>query len=92
MLRIGSDAVPFLGEGDIPMHLRESESEPMDTDTGTAAASGGGGAAVAAGQEFPQAAIDSLMGMGFTREQAIMALRTANGSAELAASLLFGGD
>jgi DNA damage-inducible protein 1 len=111
VLRIGSDAVPFLGEGDIPLHLRQAEAgdDDMDTDTGAPAKQGedSGGAAAsstasaaatttppAAGvaAEFPGAAIDALTGMGFTREQALMALRSANGSAELAASLLFGGD
>ena len=95
VLRIGGDSVPFLGEGDIPMHLRESETEPdpMETDSGASAGGGsGGGSAAAASAEFPQTAIDSLMGMGFTREQALMALRTTNGNPELAASLLFGGD
>ncbi len=104
MLRIGGDAVPFLAEGDIPLHLRESESgeDPMETDAGASGAKAAGGAGASgakaavggggAGQEFPQASIDSLVGMGFTREQAVMALRGANGNAELAASLLFGGD
>jgi DNA damage-inducible protein 1 len=92
VLRIGGDAVPFLTEGDIPLHLRQSESgeDPMETEAGAseAKAAGAGGAAT----EFPQASIDGLIGMGFTREQAVMALRGANGNAELAASLLFGGD
>jgi DNA damage-inducible protein 1 len=95
VLRIGEDAVPFLAEGDIPLHLRESESgeDPMDTDAGASGAKATGAtAAGGAAQEFPQASIDSLIGMGFTREQAVMALRGANGNAELAASLLFGGD
>ncbi len=89
VLRIGEDAVPFLTEGDIPLHLRESESgeDPMETDAGASGAKAAGSA-----PEFPQASIDSLIGMGFTRDQAIMALRGANGNAELAASLLFGGD
>lgn len=36
-------------------------------------------------------ALQGLMSMGFTREQSIQALQAANGNADLAASMLFGG-
>ncbi|KAJ1475751.1 hypothetical protein T484DRAFT_3153416 [Baffinella frigidus] len=76
LLRCGEHSVPFLGEGDIPRHLREDAPEEgadrMDVDAGAGGASSGGGGA--AGESA-----------------AIMGLRSANGNVELAASLLFGG-
>jgi len=59
---------------------------------GGAAAPGGAAAAAAAGGgEFPEEKVAPLVEMGFQRQHALMALRSANGDPELAASLLFGG-
>jgi len=41
------------------------------------------------GQNWPQASINSLMGLGVTRGQAIAALNATGGNAQLAASMLF---
>eukprot|EP00854_Cymbomonas_tetramitiformis_P006872 gene6872-8205_t len=86
-LKIGSAgvAVPFLGEGDLPMHLRGRVElwllQPV--------------------AQLPKAVhlqallqllrqIANLMNFGFTREQAVEALSVCNGDVDQAASLLFG--
>lgn len=40
--------------------------------------------------QFPQASIEALTNMGFTRDQAVNALRQANGNPDIAASILMG--
>ena len=83
VLRCDNMQVPFLGEGDIPKHLMgmdDGNNDAMDVDQGGAAAGGaasGGQAGSTPGgaDDPPAAAIEALTGMGFTREQAVTALR-----------------
>jgi len=63
-----------------------------DSAEGGAAEGAGAGGSGGGGGDVSEESVANLVQMGFTREQAVMALRTANGNAELAASLLFGGD
>lgn len=86
VLRCDSMQVPFLGEGDIPKHLMgmdDGKDDVMDVDQGSGAAGGSAapqsaqpsGAAQGGPEDVPAAAIEALTGMGFTRDQAITALR-----------------
>jgi len=100
-LHIGGESVPFLSEGDLPLHLRdgigskEDEEEPATRGEGGAAAgssaSAGGGAAPtqAGGGTFPDETIAKLLEMGFSQEQAVRALQQAGGDADRAAAILF---
>jgi DNA damage-inducible protein 1 len=81
VLKCDNMQVPFLGEGDIPKHLMgmdDGVGDAMDVDAAAAggAASGGqAGSTPGGADEPPAAAIEALTGMGFTREQAVTALR-----------------
>lgn len=69
---------------------------PMDTTPVPGAAAAGGGAAgataaaTAAGGVVNEAAVQELVGLGFSREMAVGALQAANGNVDEAASMLFG--
>jgi len=102
MLKCDNMKVPFLSEGDLPKRLMGAGGDGDAMDVEQVGASAGGGASSAGGQEGgaatggadnpPAAAIDMLTGMGFSRDQAVAALKSCGGNPELAASLLFGGD
>jgi DNA damage-inducible protein 1 len=118
-LKIGTtgSAVPFLSEGQLPMHLRGEEAEqeqwepvpaeaaastpataptpiaahppaPAAAPTAAAAAAAPTPTAAADGG-LDEAAIATLVGLGFPREQALQALQSTGGNVDLAASLLF---
>mmetsp|Transcript_17259 Transcript_17259/g.20750 ORF Transcript_17259/g.20750 Transcript_17259/m.20750 type:complete len:403 (-) Transcript_17259:252-1460(-) len=90
-LRFGSIecSVPFLGEGDLPAHLRgESEAEPSSPAAGGGSSSGGGGGG-SSSTGADEGKIKQLMEMGFTKEQAVEGLRVADGNVEGAANYLF---
>jgi len=128
-LKIGTTggAVPFLSEGQLPMHLRgekaeeEEQWEPVPAEAAsstpataaatptpsvapTPAAPAASPAAAAAPAPTPsvaptpaaaadggadEAAIATLVGLGFPRQQALQALQSTGGNVDLAASLLF---
>lgn len=81
MLKCDNLQVPFLGEGDIPKE--EEKDDAMDVEQ--AGASAGGAASTVGGQaggestggadDPPATAIEALTSMGFTREQAVTALK-----------------
>ena len=86
LLKCDNFQVPFLGEGDIPKHLMgmdDGKDDVMDVDQSSGAAGdpaaaqpgAAQGGSLGGGEDVPAAAIEALTGMGFTREQAITALR-----------------
>ena len=95
MLKCENMAVPFLGEADLPKSAfgtDDNKEDAMDVEAGAgAAAAGGSGVSVGGGggDDVSPAAIEALTSMGFTREQAVTALRSCGGNPELAASLIF---
>mmetsp|Transcript_7792 Transcript_7792/g.14729 ORF Transcript_7792/g.14729 Transcript_7792/m.14729 type:complete len:413 (-) Transcript_7792:107-1345(-) len=99
-LKIGSASseVPFLSEGDLPLHLRgiepASESElpaniPTSSSGPVETAPPAAGDSIAAESSDMEAKVTQLVGLGFAREQAMAALQATNGSVDLAASMLF---
>jgi len=102
-LRIGDEMVPFLAEKDIPFQLEEEEGNPQTSSStphqplipsGQPLLSNTGQAsnkpATQQQTAFPEEEIKQLMGMGFSREEVVNALRMYHGNAEAAASHLFG--
>mmetsp|Transcript_30532 Transcript_30532/g.42279 ORF Transcript_30532/g.42279 Transcript_30532/m.42279 type:complete len:420 (-) Transcript_30532:99-1358(-) len=98
-------SVPFLGDGDLPLHLRGLESDPEEHAGET---SGQGqsevsttapptGVVAPSGENPPtqgleadmEVKIATLVGLGFVREQAIQALNATGGDVDQSASLLF---
>jgi DNA damage-inducible protein 1 len=100
LLVFGDSEVPFLAEADIPKELFD---EPEVSASASASASATGAPSLMAPTSTPSVtststsisgisdeAIQTLTGLGFSRQEAINALRQTNGNAELAAALLFG--
>lgn len=87
VLRCEGMSVPFLGEGDLSKHLMgmdDGGSDAMDVEQAGASAGGDSGSSAGAqtsgskaggGEDIPASAIEALTGMGFTREQAVSALK-----------------
>jgi len=86
MLKCDNMKVPFLSESDLPKRLMGARGDGDAMDVEQAGASAGGGGSSAGGQEGgtatgggaedpPAAAIDMLTGMGFSRDQAVAALK-----------------
>jgi hypothetical protein len=99
---VSGGAVPFLSEGELPLHLRgedgadDAEPTPPSPSAAPAAAAAAtppaaaASVAVAAAAAVPdEAAIATLVGLGFPRQQAVQALESTNGNVDLAASMLF---
>lgn len=89
---VGSEKVPFLGEGDLPMHLRDVNNEQPEE-----ASSGGRSSNSTSANQPPlmapqapvsEESVKSLVEMGFSREQAIEALRVCNGNPDMASDYL----
>ena len=90
----GELSVPFLGEGEIKKHFASaanqdkklvgSEKIPIGVDATTEKS-------LEKGAKFPEDDINKLMGLGFTRTQAIQALEICQGNVDMAASYLFQG-
>jgi DNA damage-inducible protein 1 len=88
VLKCEGMSVPFLGEGDLPKHLMGMDdgggSDAMDVEQAGASAGGASGSSAGAQPsgsqaggdgDIPASAIEALTGMGFTREQALTALK-----------------
>ncbi len=91
----GHEVVPFLPEHETPSGAFGNAPVPPEvaaSGRGAVAASGGSSAQQASSQQEGSsdnpAAVQQLVDMGFDREAATQALRSANGDLELAASLL----
>lgn len=99
--RTGSILSPLVSQRDLPHHPLFTRSTATDRITGRTAATAPPSTAPApTNQPTVQAAppatnaqleekVSKLMGLGFDRNQCLVALRAANGNEELAASLLF---
>jgi DNA damage-inducible protein 1 len=98
-LTINDEDVPFLPEHELPANAR---LEPADEQAASSTSSAQPQAAAqpkppqstpaaqpAATPTFPEPSIKVLMDLGFTRQQAIVALEATKGNTELAANLLF---
>lgn len=99
-LKIGAEKVPFLGEGDLPMHLRDvNNQQPGDELRSSGAvpaqssnppqlpaSEGGSGGTVSS--PFSEDSIKSLVDMGFSRAQALEALTVTNGDVSAATNYL----
>jgi len=84
VLRIGEDAVPFLSEGELDQYTKKFTEGNGDEEMAEAGAPGNG-------EDYPQEVVERFTNMGFSKEQAVAALRSSGGDAELAASLLLSG-
>jgi DNA damage-inducible protein 1 len=99
VLKIGTEKVPFLGEGDLPMHLRDvNNQQPGDelrSSSGNVPPQGAPAASLASGApaqaqrpQFPEEVIKSLEDMGFARPQVLEALVVCGGDAAAASNYL----
>eukprot|EP00033_Pygsuia_biforma_P002360 GCRY01002610.1.p1 GENE.GCRY01002610.1~~GCRY01002610.1.p1 ORF type:complete len:411 (+),score=79.79 GCRY01002610.1:245-1477(+) len=105
-LRIGEVSVPFLSEKDIPSQDTTLFSDsvnvapPTDPSSSSSVPTSASAPPTSSANhnlfstplenQFPEGDIQSLMNLGFTREQAVRALQRQRGNVELAAAELFG--
>lgn len=93
VLRLGDVETPFLAEKDIPKSLRSEEDVAHDSSNSgsvTPRSSGATASNFPVGVPAPEEEkIQTLMNLGFSRSQAIEALRLAKGNVDLAASIMF---
>ena len=89
-------SVPFLSEGEIkkPFGAGHSQSKKEDEkikpeSTQPSTLSGGSKGVQIGGSTFPENDITQLTNLGFSRQQAVSALKACGGNVEMAASLLF---
>lgn len=89
VLHMGNDAVPFLSEGELDQYTKPfgSGHGGGDAEMGEM----GDAAGADAGGDYPPEVIERIISMGFNKDQAVAALRSSGGDAEMAASLLLTG-
>ena len=99
-LRIGEESVPFLGEGDLPMRLRDNAQQQDAAQSVPPPASSAPAPAAAApsntpssstnapeSRSFPRESLVYLMELGASEEQAVALLQQSQGDVNLAANL-----
>lgn len=87
-LKIGHERVPFLGEGDLPMHLRDINNAQPGDEMRVSGELPAAPRSAAVG--FPESVVKSLEDMGFSREQVIEALTVTGGDPAAATNFLLG--
>lgn len=89
VLKIGEEKVRFLAEKDIPKNeIFDSVSSEKNLQTTTTPSTPSQPSINTS--TFSEESVKQLMGLGFSRDQVLQALKLAQGNAELAAAYLFG--
>lgn len=99
VLVFGDGEVPFLPESEIPSSYLETFGQPVE-ELQDPSSSGGAGSSTSRAiinaqpppseaSNYSEETIQTLINLGFTKEQSIQALDSAGGNPELAAALLF---
>jgi len=100
VLKIGNESVPFLAEHEIPKRavnkeeLKNELNKGKEAETSKPAVSSSNtsnlpNSSDSSSETFPEESIKEIMSLGFSRVEAIQALKLANGDKNMAASLLF---